>query len=99
MRMPEIKKEITIREVWQCNLEEEFVEIRKLVNKYCYVAIDTEFPGKTLKNFAIKIPLKILKFFFQELSQNQLVSSTQLKAISISCLIATSICSKSFRSA
>ena len=38
-------EECGICDVWKHNLEEEFRTIRKVVQKYQYVAMDTEFPG------------------------------------------------------
>lgn len=34
-----------IRDVWAVNLDEEFKVIRRVVQKYSFVAMDTEFPG------------------------------------------------------
>ncbi|KDP38660.1 hypothetical protein JCGZ_04013 [Jatropha curcas] len=40
---------ITIKEVWEHNLEEEFVRIRAIVEDFPYIALDTEFPGFLLQ--------------------------------------------------
>lgn len=38
-------KDVNIHNVWQQNLEEEFIKIRKIIKHYNFIAFDTEFPG------------------------------------------------------
>ena len=38
-------EDVGIREVWATNMEEEFKAICRTVEKFPYVAMDTEFPG------------------------------------------------------
>uniref|UniRef100_A0A182IKF8 poly(A)-specific ribonuclease n=1 Tax=Anopheles atroparvus TaxID=41427 RepID=A0A182IKF8_ANOAO len=42
---PQTNEECGIRDVWRHNLDEEFRTIRHVVQKYHFVAMDTEFPG------------------------------------------------------
>ena len=42
-------KQIEIRDVWEDNLEEEMANVRKLVDQYHYIGMDTEFPGIVAK--------------------------------------------------
>ena len=41
----QMNEECGIREVWATNLDEEFRKICQIVQKFHYVAMDTEFPG------------------------------------------------------
>uniref|UniRef100_A0AC34FR71 Poly(A)-specific ribonuclease n=1 Tax=Panagrolaimus sp. ES5 TaxID=591445 RepID=A0AC34FR71_9BILA len=38
-------KGVTIHDVWNDNVEEEFSKIRDIIHEYPYIAFDTEFPG------------------------------------------------------
>ena len=64
---------LRVREVWEDNLEEEMATIRDVVERYPYIAMDTEFPGvvaRPVGNFkssreyhyrALKINVDMLK--------------------------------------
>uniref|UniRef100_A0A2K5IPC8 CCR4-NOT transcription complex subunit 7 n=1 Tax=Colobus angolensis palliatus TaxID=336983 RepID=A0A2K5IPC8_COLAP len=41
-----------ICEVWACNMDEEMKKIRQVIQKYNYIAMDTEF----LKKLKIELP-------------------------------------------
>ncbi|CAN0855084.1 Probable CCR4-associated factor 1 homolog 7 [Linum grandiflorum] len=58
---------IHIREVWNDNLEEEFALIREIVDRYPYVAMDTEFPGVVLRPVGLK---NIADYNYQTLKAN-----------------------------
>lgn len=49
MFMSEDGQKFEIREVWANNLDDEMKKIREVVEKYPYVAMDTEFPGIVAK--------------------------------------------------
>jgi len=57
----------TIIEVWSNNLEEEFKKIRKIIQKYPFVAMDTEFPGVVAK---ISGDIKPADYQYQNLKCN-----------------------------
>ena len=47
---PSIINASSIKDVWDGNLEEEIENISNLIEKYNYLAMDTEFPGFCINN-------------------------------------------------
>ncbi|KAI0497048.1 hypothetical protein KFK09_023376 [Dendrobium nobile] len=60
---------VEIREVWDCNLEEELSLIRSIVADYPFVSMDTEFPGVAILP-VVTSPNSITKFNYQTLQLN-----------------------------
>uniref|UniRef100_A0A915K6R1 poly(A)-specific ribonuclease n=1 Tax=Romanomermis culicivorax TaxID=13658 RepID=A0A915K6R1_ROMCU len=40
-----LNEDCGIKEVYASNLYDEFDQMRRIVDKYCFIAMDTEFPG------------------------------------------------------
>eukprot|EP01023_Acetabularia_acetabulum_P022559 TRINITY_DN22186_c0_g1_i1.p1 TRINITY_DN22186_c0_g1~~TRINITY_DN22186_c0_g1_i1.p1 ORF type:complete len:328 (-),score=42.08 TRINITY_DN22186_c0_g1_i1:322-1305(-) len=62
-----ISQPLRLREVWDSNLDEEMKLMQEVVDKYPFIAMDTEFPGivaKALGNF------KGTEYQYQQLRQN-----------------------------
>lgn len=60
---------INIREVWSHNLESEFSLIRDLIDDFPFVAMDTEFPGVTIR-VLFPTPVTLSHLNYQTLRAN-----------------------------